>query len=99
MSKKTTLTLVSQPQDYFRELITEALGYQKIQPRAETEFYLVNLLGKFMTAENLSEEPLALMVKDALEQQATQAQTAIFRKVGDVSLYVAGFFGDSLNRK
>lgn len=93
------LTLVTQPQDYFRELVTESLGRQKISAQPETEFYLVNLLNEFMKADKLTEEPLAFLVKGALEEPLPQAQSARFRHIGDVSLYVGGFFQDSLNRK
>jgi len=108
MRGKSTLTLVSQPQDYFRELVIEALGKQKISTQPETEFYLVNLLNQFMTTDrlytrgpegNVRDEPLAMMVKEALEEPQPIAQSALFRHIGDVSLYVAGFFQESLNRK
>jgi hypothetical protein len=108
MRSKSTLTLVTQPQDYFRELVTEALEKQKLTTQPETEFYLVNLLNKFMTTDRLysrdsdgsvREGSLAIMVKEALEQPQPQAQSALFRHIGDVSLYVAGYFQDSLNRK
>jgi hypothetical protein len=108
MDRKPPISLVAQPQDFFRELVTEALGHQKITTTAETEFYLVNLLNQFMTTDrlyprdssgNAKEEPLAFMIKDALEQPQPAAQRVLFRHVGDVSLYVAGFFQDSLNRK
>lgn len=106
--KGKCLTLVSQPQDYFRELVTDALGHQNVTTQPETEYYLVNLLNQFMTTDRLyprdgqggiREEPLALMVKDALEASDPLTQSAIFRHLGDVSLYVAGFFQDSLSRK
>ena len=105
---KSSLTLVSQPQAYFHELVTDALHRQHVTTQPETEFYLVNLLNQFMTTDRLyardgqgavREEPLALMLKEALEQPAAQAQSAMFRHVGDVSLYVAGYFQESLNRK
>jgi hypothetical protein len=108
MSGKQNLTLVTQPQDFFRELITDAMGRQKISAQPETEFYLVNLLNQFMTTERLyprdaqgavREEPLAFMVKEALEEPQPRAQNALFKHIGDVSLYVGGFFQDSLNRK
>lgn len=108
MPDKTNLTLVSQPQDYFRELVTEALGKQKLTTPPEIEFYLVNLLHQFMKTDRLysrgpqggvRDEPLAMMIKEALEQTQPHAQSALFRHIGDVSLYVAGFFQDSLNRK
>lgn len=108
MGENSNLTLVVQPQAYFRELVVEALGHQNVTIRPESEFYLVNLLNQFMTTDrlyrrdaegNAREEPLAFMVKEALEQPQAEAQRALFRQVGDVSLYVAGFFQDSLNRK
>ncbi len=108
MADKKGITLVAQPQDYFRELVTETLDRQHVSIQPETEFYLVNLLNQFMTTDRLyardgegamREEPLALMLKEAIEQPAVQAQSLMFRQVGDVSLYVAGFFQDSLARK
>lgn len=108
MGDKTALTLVTQPQDYFRELITDALTRQKVSIHPETEFYLVNLLNQFIQTDRLfpptadggaREEPLALMVKEALEQPQPQLQSQAFKQIGDVSLYIAGYFQDSLNRK
>ncbi|MBI2712333.1 MAG: hypothetical protein HYX41_05670 [Bdellovibrio sp.] len=108
MGDKVEITLVSQPQDFFRELVTQALSRQKLCTKPETEFYLVNLLNQFMTTDRLyvfdsngsaRQEPLALMVKEALEQGTSRQQSLLFRHVGDVSLYTAGFFQDSLSRK
>ncbi len=108
MSTDRKLTLVVQPQDYFRELVCEAMNKQKVAAAPETEFYLVNLLNQFMMADRLyprdsegnrREEPLALMLKEALDSREVEAQRALFRQVGDVSLYLAGFFQDSLSRK
>ncbi len=99
MKDKDSLTLVSQPQEYFRELIIEALGRQKLSTKPETEFYLVNLMNEFMKADKVKSEALAIMLKDALEQPLPQARNAKLKQIGDVSLYTAGFFQDSLNRK
>jgi hypothetical protein len=108
MPEKSQLTLVAQPEDYFRELVVESLGKQQVKAQPETEVYLVHLLNRFMTTDNLysidekgqrREEPLALMVKEALEQPTSEVQRLFFRQIGDVSLYVAGFFPESLSRK
>jgi hypothetical protein len=108
MEPKGKLTLVAKPHDFFRKLITDALDRQSVSVQPETEFYLVNLLHQFMSTDRLyardaeghvREEPLALMLKTALEQTEIEAQRILFRQVGDVSLYVAGFFQDSLTRK
>ena len=108
MGDKPTLKLFSQPQDFFRELVSDALERQKLATQPETEFYLVHLLNKFMKTDQLysvgpegqvREEALAILVKEAFEAAELKEQSALFRHVGDVSLYVAGFFQDSLNRK
>lgn len=108
MGVKPSLTLIAQPEAFFHELVTEAMGRQKLSVTPETEFYLVNLLNRFMSTEQLfprdengspRQEPLAFMVKEALETTEPQTQAALFRRVGDVSLYMAGYFQDSLNRK
>jgi hypothetical protein len=105
---KPGIALVTQPQDYFRELVTHAMGKQRVSAQPDTEFYLVNLLNQFMTTDRLyprdsqgavREEPLAFLVKEALEAPLLQAQRALFRHIGDVSLYLAGFFQPSLRRK
>jgi hypothetical protein len=99
---------ITQPQAFFRELVTEAMGRQKVKAKPETEFYLVNLLNQFMTADRLfvqdadgsrREEPLVLMLKEALETSDREGQRALFRQVGDVSLYMAGFFQERLKKK
>lgn len=108
MSDKSQLTLVSQAQGFFKELVCEAMERQRVSAQPETEFYIVNLLNQFMTADKLyikdsegssKEEPLAFMLKEALETPQVHAQKILFRHIGDVSLYVAGFFQDSLSRK
>jgi len=107
MNEKSGLTLVAQPQDFFRELVIEALGKQKLTTQPETEFYLVNLLNRFMATDSLyatdaeggvKDEPLVLLLKEALEQPKAR-QGALFRHLGDVSMYTAGFFQASLSRK
>lgn len=108
MSNDTKLKLVAQPQEYFYELVAGAFSKRSFRPTVETEFYLVNLLNQFMTTDALysrnaegkhQQEALAILVKEAVEMPAPEAQRTLFRQVGDLSLYTAGFFQDSLNRK
>jgi hypothetical protein len=108
MKKADAFQIVTRPEEFFHELVTEAMQRQKVKVLPETEAYLVGLLNQFLTTENLyvqdsegrmQEEPLALMVKEALEVPQPENQKAMFRKIGDISLYVAGYFQDSLNRK
>lgn len=108
MSNDTKLKLVAQPQEYFYELVAGAFSKRSFRPTVETEFYLVNLLNQFMTTDAFysrnadgkhRQEALALLVKEAVDMPAPEVQRTLFRQVGDVSLYTAGFFQESLNRK
>lgn len=102
------LALVIEPAEYFRELVLQALSKQRIKTQPETEFYLVNLMSQFMSTEtlfardgegNLKDEPLILKLKEAIETPEPTAQKLLFRQLGDVSLYTAGFFQESLTTK
>lgn len=104
----SALKLVVHPQEYFHELVLSALSRQNLKPLPETEFYLVNLLNHFIVTDhlyardasgNIIEEPLALQFMEALELQHAQERRAVLRFIGDVALYVSGFFQDSLTRK
>ena len=103
-----SILVVTQPLDYFRQLVTAALNTHQLKTQPETEFYLVNLLNDFMTTERLytrygdgsvQMEPLALQLQTALQQPEPQVRRCLLRQIGDVSLYVAGYFQESLNRK
>lgn len=108
MSDRSKLKLVAHPEEYFHELVGSALSKRSFRPTAETEIYLVNLLNRFMVTDALfskepggkhREETLALLVKEAIESPEGESQRSLFRQLGDVSLYTAGFFQESLNRK
>ncbi len=91
------------PAEYFRSLIESALEHQHVPACALTSYYLVNLLcgyvrvGAAGTAA-LDDEPLALRLARALDSGGVE-QRARLRSLGDVSLFVSGFFSDSLRRK
>jgi hypothetical protein len=89
--------------EYFRDLVTAALAHQRLSTHELTTFYIVQLLAGFLRQsderERASEdEPLALQLAQALEHGGSQ-QRAELRQIGDVSLFVSGFFTDSLRRK
>jgi hypothetical protein len=90
------------PEAYFKELVDAALQRQRLQASELTSFYVVNLLTTFIHSDNgLSArdgEPLAFQLARAMETAGATQREAL-RSVGDVSLFVAGFFSDSLNRK
>lgn len=86
----------------------DALVRTKVATIPAVETYIVGLLEHFMSADKLfDEEPetgqrqtstLAEMFLRAINSQSSE-QFSMFKKLGDTSLYISGFFGDSLNRK
>jgi hypothetical protein len=90
-------------QEWFRELVSDALTQRKLQVAAATEFYLVNLLSQNLSKDRPDAvgagegEPLALMLARAL-QGDREARYRNLKQLGDTSLFVSGFFGDSLAR-
>ena len=101
-----TLVVGQTPQEFFRELVTGALTHRKLRVMDATEFYLVRLLERFLARDELyvespgapsQAEPLALLLLRALEESRQRRREGL-RRLGDTSLFVAGFFGDSLAR-
>lgn len=94
--------------EFFRGLLGEVLNRRRVAIAEPTEFYLVNLLSEFMFAENLFTEeeadgrkdqaPLAVLYARALQQERVE-RIRTLRKLGDVSLYKAGFFPQSLRER
>ncbi len=94
-------------QEYFREVVKDAIRNHDLDIYESTEFYIVNLLTEYTRTENFyastkdgsfAEEPLALVLVKALGSDLGE-RILLLRKVGDVSLFISGFFSDSLNRK
>ena len=85
--------------EYFKELVEGALAHQHIAAGELTSFYVVNLLTGFLQrpAED-DQTPLAFRLAEALDA-AGMRQRASLKQIGDFSLFVSGFFADSLNRK
>ena len=93
--------------DFFRDLLTRAIENQHAKVQHFTEMYLVNLLHEFLISEALyvqepdgswHQKPLAFLLKEALEEQGP-ARLFRLKRLGDTSLFVSGFFPDSLARR
>ena len=88
--------------EYFKELVEGAIEHQGLSANELTSFYLVQLLASFVERSAADSEhdsaPLAVRLARALEAGGTR-QRASLKNIGDVSLFVSGFFSDSLNRK
>lgn len=88
--------------EYFKELVEGAVERQHVESEELTRFYVVNLLAGFVQLDEskpaLDDEPLALRLGRAL-QSGGASQRAGLRQVGDASLFISGFFSESLKRK
>jgi len=89
------------PTEYFRELVESAMQNQHVAARELTSFYVVNLLAGFVHLDRSpaadGDDALGVRLARAM-QDAGIAQRDGLKKVGDLSLFISGFFSDSLNR-
>jgi len=93
--------------DYFRESIHAAIDHQGVQVDPHAAHYVVNLLTLFSRSEDLYEDdgdtygikPLALMMADAADAPTAAERTFSLQRIGDVALFISGFFADSLAHK
>ena|ERR1700744_1881083 len=82
--------------DFFHGRVVEAIRNQGLDATTPTECYLVSLLADFTKAPP-DGEPLALKLAAAVSSPEERVRQ--LKDVGDTSLYVSGFFADSLQRK
>lgn len=108
--KTSTVELFISPEGYFQELVQAGLSQRKVNTYPLVQNYLVHLLHYYLDARNLYEEPYAneggqrqpqtLAECYLIAQNSEPAvRTEMLRKLGDKTLYISGFFGDSLSRK
>lgn len=93
--------------EFFQGSVTNALSNQNTQASDDTVYYIVNLLISFIPADRLYEfspegpmiKPLALFYADAMDAQSLRQRTKALQRLGDIALFIAGMFSDSLRRK
>jgi hypothetical protein len=98
---------VNNLREFFHDAIQTALQKQRVAVDQHTEHYIVNILTMFARSEELYErtsegirlKPLAHMLADALQAQTSQQRELALRRLGDVSLFIAGFFAQSFARR
>ena len=90
--------------DYFRTSIESVISEQGVDVKPHATHYVVNLLTLFSRSEELYEDdgetfglkPLALMLADATDAPSPVARNSALQRIGDVALFISGFFADSL---
>jgi len=106
LSQQTTKKLlhVESLQEFFRESVGAAMAANQLAAERETAHYVVNLLTLFARSEafhdpadnDVARRPLALMLVDALDAPTIDERLHGLQRLGDVSLFIAGFFADDL---
>lgn len=91
------LTCHTSVDGFFHEVVTDALEATHVDATPGAEWYLVSLLGDF-TRARIPDEPLAVKLVGAHSAEAG-VRVKTLKEVGDTSLYVTGFFAESLGRK
>ncbi|HEY5948794.1 MAG TPA: hypothetical protein VIV40_25060 [Kofleriaceae bacterium] len=89
------VTLAASVDEFFHEVVTDALATVELDASEPASWYLVGLLGE-MTRARLTDEPLGPKLAQPGADAGERVKT--LKHVGDTSLYVAGFFAESLTR-
>lgn len=103
------MDLFVSPKEFFTEVVKEGLRERGLEGPPRAESYLVDLLQHYLDTKNLFEpdvdeagqrrpQTLAEMYMTASQSEPI-VRIELLKKLGDRSLYISGFFADSLNRK
>src|SRR5688572_9857893 len=87
--------LATSVDEYFHGVVTDALHTVDLEASEPASWYLVGLLGE-MTRARLTDEPLGIKLAQPGADAGERVKT--LKHVDDTSLYVAGFFAESLTR-
>lgn len=92
---------------YFQEAVVAACSRQGLEATPTSEFYVVSVLESFADTDELfpaedgqprQDKALAQLLQAALESQGHD-RLLHYRRLGDVALFVSGFFSDRLRRR
>jgi len=104
MTSSGRVVTVQNLREFFRESVGVAMDSQGVRVDPHATHYVVNLLTLFSRSEDLYEDygdsygikPLALMLADAADAPSVTERNFSLQRIGDVALFVAGFFADCL---
>jgi hypothetical protein len=93
--------------EYFRDSLQVVLQKQRLAVGDHTQHYVVNVLTLFARSDALFEptpdgcrlKPLVVMLSEALAAPTLVERQRGLQRLGDVSLFIAGFFAHSFARK
>jgi len=107
MWNSSQVVTASDMRSFFRESVVNAMDTQGLKAREDTVVYLINLLADFARADRFYEwtpegymlRPLALLYGDAVLAPSLEIRNQSLRRLGDVALFIAGLFADSLQKQ
>lgn len=93
--------------EFFQGLVTAAVANQRVEAAEATVHYVVNLLSSFTLSRHLYEQtpdgpmirPLAIIYCEAVDAATVEERNRALKRLGDVALFIAGVFPNSLARK
>lgn len=108
LSIKDTPGIIVSTEQYFSEIVAEGIIATKVNAPEVAAKYIADMLVYFMDVRNLYDlednkgklkrETLAEMMLKSTHLPLHQ-RVKVLKRLGDISLYVSGFFSSSLNRK
>jgi hypothetical protein len=92
--------------EYFMHSVAASMRRNSVEVDEHTSWYVVNLLTLYSRSEALFDAgengpeltPVALVLADAVDRSQEDVNRAL-RRVGDQSLFIAGFLGEGLSRR
>jgi len=106
-SDQVGVVAVTNLAEYFRDALQGALAHQHIAVEGQTEQYVVNMLTLFARADQLYDgvpsgprmPPLTALFNAAVEAPTPAERERSLQRLGDVSLFIAGFFAHGFARR
>ena len=101
------LSIVKRPEAFFSELLDAAIRNQHLDISDSAKVYLIDLLSRNAVNNELilkdpkcpyADKPISIVFQQSLAEPITQRREML-KYVGDYSLYIGGYFNESLNRK
>ena len=105
-SKEEQLVQQEDAAKFFEQALQAAIHRQGFRPCHETTLYLRKLLTDYVHSDKLFDysedgvqlKPLAGLYADAVQAKSIERRDSLLRRLGDVALFIAGLFPQSLSR-
>ena len=97
--------LVANMREYFRETLQASLKKAPVSLTDTAQVYLVNLLTEFARSETAfagtdrGDQPVFVELMARAQESEPHEALRIYKHMGDSSLYLSGFFGESALKK